>query len=226
MSESPISRRLSATSMPRHRARRSSSTAYTSGGYRAPRAPSGNTPRSTSPPPTPGASCTPPRATRAQGTPASSCTESYASSPPPAGSCARSPPTTAQNSAPASSKTKSQPCRHASASSAPAPNSNGCVKQVQVTILEECWRPAFARSLVLKMTALSQDLNDPRHHLRSPQKHPRTMITCRNNPGLRRVGVPGGSVRESRIREVGARYGGAGCAARLSVPFAQRKPLR
>jgi transposase InsO family protein len=40
------------------------------------------------------------------------------------------------------------------------PNSNGCVERVQLTILEECWRPAFARSLVPKSTALSQDLAD------------------------------------------------------------------
>jgi transposase InsO family protein len=40
------------------------------------------------------------------------------------------------------------------------PNSNGCVERVQLTILEECWRPAFARSLVPKITALSQDLDD------------------------------------------------------------------
>ena len=46
----------------------------------------------------------------------------------------------------------------ASASSAPGANSNGCVERAQLTILEECWRPAFARSLVPKMTALSQDL--------------------------------------------------------------------
>jgi transposase InsO family protein len=38
------------------------------------------------------------------------------------------------------------------------PNSNGCVERVQLTILEECWRPAFARSLVPKTTALSKDL--------------------------------------------------------------------
>jgi transposase InsO family protein len=38
------------------------------------------------------------------------------------------------------------------------PNSNGCVERAQLTILEECWRPSFARSLVPKMTALSQDL--------------------------------------------------------------------
>jgi transposase InsO family protein len=39
------------------------------------------------------------------------------------------------------------------------PNSNGCVERVQLTILEECWRPAFARSLVPKKTALAQDLD-------------------------------------------------------------------
>jgi transposase InsO family protein len=40
------------------------------------------------------------------------------------------------------------------------PNSNGCVERVQLTILEECWRPAFARSLVPKKTALELDLRD------------------------------------------------------------------
>ncbi len=39
------------------------------------------------------------------------------------------------------------------------PNSNGCVERLQLTILEECWRPAFARSLVPKMTALQRDLD-------------------------------------------------------------------
>jgi transposase InsO family protein len=37
------------------------------------------------------------------------------------------------------------------------PNSNGCVERLQLTILEECWRPSFARSLVPKMTALQRD---------------------------------------------------------------------
>jgi transposase InsO family protein len=40
------------------------------------------------------------------------------------------------------------------------PNSNGCVERAQLTILEECWRPAFARSLVPKMTALTADLDE------------------------------------------------------------------
>jgi transposase InsO family protein len=40
------------------------------------------------------------------------------------------------------------------------PNSNGCVERLQLTILEECWRPAFARSLVPKSTALQRDLDE------------------------------------------------------------------
>jgi transposase InsO family protein len=40
------------------------------------------------------------------------------------------------------------------------PTSNGNVERLQQTILEECWRPSFARSLVPKITALEQDLAD------------------------------------------------------------------
>jgi transposase InsO family protein len=40
------------------------------------------------------------------------------------------------------------------------PNSNGCVERAQLTILEECWRPAFARSLAPKITALRRDLDE------------------------------------------------------------------
>lgn len=38
------------------------------------------------------------------------------------------------------------------------PTSNGHVERLQQTILEECWRPAFARSLVPKSSALGLDL--------------------------------------------------------------------
>lgn len=38
------------------------------------------------------------------------------------------------------------------------PTTNGAVERVQRTILEECWRPSFARSLVPKFTGLSRDL--------------------------------------------------------------------
>ena len=40
------------------------------------------------------------------------------------------------------------------------PTSNGNVERLQQTILEECWRPSFPRSLVPKITALRQDLAD------------------------------------------------------------------
>lgn len=40
------------------------------------------------------------------------------------------------------------------------PQSNGCVGQVQKTILDECWRPSFARSPVPKYTALRRNLVD------------------------------------------------------------------
>jgi hypothetical protein len=38
------------------------------------------------------------------------------------------------------------------------PTSNGHVERLQLTILEDCWRPAFARALAPESTALSQDL--------------------------------------------------------------------
>ena len=39
------------------------------------------------------------------------------------------------------------------------PATNGAVERVQRTLLEECWRPAFARSLVPKLTGLARDLS-------------------------------------------------------------------
>jgi transposase InsO family protein len=38
------------------------------------------------------------------------------------------------------------------------PMTNGAVERVQRTILEECWRPSFARSLVPKLGGLVRDL--------------------------------------------------------------------
>jgi transposase InsO family protein len=38
------------------------------------------------------------------------------------------------------------------------PQTNGHVERLQQTILEECWRPSFARSLVPRLTALARDL--------------------------------------------------------------------
>jgi hypothetical protein len=34
------------------------------------------------------------------------------------------------------------------------------VERAQLTILEECWRPSFARSLAPKITALEKDLDE------------------------------------------------------------------
>jgi transposase InsO family protein len=38
------------------------------------------------------------------------------------------------------------------------PQSNGCVERVQQTILDGCWKPAFARFLIPKYTGLRRDL--------------------------------------------------------------------
>lgn len=43
------------------------------------------------------------------------------------------------------------------------PQSNGCVERVQQTLLEECWKPAFARYLTPKYTGLARDIE---HELR------------------------------------------------------------
>jgi transposase InsO family protein len=40
------------------------------------------------------------------------------------------------------------------------PTSNGRVERAQLTLLEECWRASFARSLVPKITALRRDLEE------------------------------------------------------------------
>jgi transposase InsO family protein len=39
------------------------------------------------------------------------------------------------------------------------PQTNGCVERVQRTILDECWKPAFARYLIPKLTGLRLDLD-------------------------------------------------------------------
>ena len=38
------------------------------------------------------------------------------------------------------------------------PQTNGCVERVQGAILEECWKPAFARYLTPKISGLQRDL--------------------------------------------------------------------
>ena len=51
------------------------------------------------------------------------------------------------------------------------PNSNGCVERLQLTILEECWRPSFARSLIPKVTALERDLDEYLDYLNFDRAH-------------------------------------------------------
>jgi len=51
------------------------------------------------------------------------------------------------------------------------PNSNGCVERLQLTILEECWRPAFARSLAPKSTALQRDLDEYLAYFNTDRAH-------------------------------------------------------
>jgi transposase InsO family protein len=51
------------------------------------------------------------------------------------------------------------------------PTSNGCVERTQLTILEECWRPSFARSLVPKVTALRRDLEEYLNYFNFDRAH-------------------------------------------------------
>jgi hypothetical protein len=51
-------------------------------------------------------------------------------------------------------------CSRCGPSCAGRPTGNGHVERLQLTILEECWRPSFSRSLVPKLTALQRDLID------------------------------------------------------------------
>lgn len=58
------------------------------------------------------------------------------------------------------------------------PQSNGCVERVQQTILNECWRPAFARHLIPKYTGLRHDLERYLRYYNTDRAH-----TGRNNRG-------------------------------------------
>jgi transposase InsO family protein len=51
------------------------------------------------------------------------------------------------------------------------PNSNGCVERTQLTILEECWRPAFSRSLAPRLTALRRDLDEYLNYYNNDRAH-------------------------------------------------------
>ena len=51
------------------------------------------------------------------------------------------------------------------------PQSNGCVERVQRTILEECWKPAFARYLTPKYTGLRRDLDGYAEYYNTERVH-------------------------------------------------------
>ena len=51
------------------------------------------------------------------------------------------------------------------------PQSNGCVERVHQTILEECYRPTFARALVPRFTALRTDLARDRQYYNHDRAH-------------------------------------------------------
>jgi transposase InsO family protein len=74
------------------------------------------------------------------------------------------------------------------------PQTNGCVERVQRTILEECWRPTFARSLVPKFTALARDLNAYLGYYNHERAH-----TGRHNHGRTPADIVYGS-RKTRPR--------------------------
>ena len=59
------------------------------------------------------------------------------------------------------------------------PQTNGAVERVQRTILEEAWRPTFARSLVPRYTALRRDLQQYLRYYNFERAH-----TGRRNHGL------------------------------------------
>jgi len=75
------------------------------------------------------------------------------------------------------------------------PNSNGCVERVQLTILEECWRPTFARSLVPKMTALSHDLQQYLRDYNTDRAH-----TGRHTQGRVPADIVYGARKTSTVR--------------------------
>ncbi len=66
------------------------------------------------------------------------------------------------------------------------PQSNGCVERVQLTILNECWRPAFARHLIPKYNGLRHDLGRYLAYYNTDRAH-----TGRNNRGRTPIHILG-----------------------------------
>ena len=51
------------------------------------------------------------------------------------------------------------------------PQTNGCVERVHQTLLEECWKPAFARYLIPRRTGLRLDLKRHLRYYRTERTH-------------------------------------------------------
>jgi len=51
------------------------------------------------------------------------------------------------------------------------PQTNGCVERVHQTILEECWKPAFARHLLPGITGLREELRRYLHYYNTDRAH-------------------------------------------------------
>ena len=60
------------------------------------------------------------------------------------------------------------------------PQSNGCVARVQQTILEECYRPTFARALGPRFTALRTDLRRYLRYYHHDRAHSGRLTQGRN----------------------------------------------
>ena len=163
--------RRSRTSTQAGRASWSASTASSSAGCTAPRARSGRSPRSTPTAATPGPIWSPPR----QGPDRRA---DLRARPPrrrraptaPAGSSNACSPTTAPSSAAASSAPGCPPGRHTQIRSG-RPQTNGHVERLHRTILEECWRPGFARYLQVRFSGLKRDLAHYLHDYNHDREH-------------------------------------------------------
>jgi transposase InsO family protein len=51
------------------------------------------------------------------------------------------------------------------------PQTNGCVERVHQTILEECWKPTFARHLMPHITGLREELRRYLHDYNTDRAH-------------------------------------------------------
>ena len=188
------------TSTATGRASWSASTASSSGGCTAPRARSGSSPQSTPTQLRVGrARRCPPRADR-RAHPALA-RRVAAELQRRAGSSSASSPTTAPSSAAGLRRRLPAGVAHTQIRSG-RPQTNGHVERLHRTILEECWRPAFARYLQVRYSGLQRELAPTcttttttanttdasprtmprRPRLRCPQDGAEMSRTCRHNP--------------------------------------------